>query len=108
MLEETMFINKSLTALGDVINALAMKEKYIPFRNSKLTFILQNYLGRENIKIFRDFLSVNIIGFFHPKIGEGSKTLMFLNLSPASNSYNQTLCSLRFGDKVSNIKLKKK
>jgi kinesin family member C1 len=72
--KETLAINKSLSALADVISALKEK-RHVPYRNSKLTFLLQNYLGSLS-----------------------SKTLMIVNLNPIS--INESLCSLRFAAKV--------
>lgn len=44
-LKEAQHINKSLSALGDVIFALSQKSPHVPFRNSKLTQVLQSSLG---------------------------------------------------------------
>ena len=75
-LKEAQNINKSLSALGDVIAALAEKAAHVPYRNSKLTYLLQNALGGD------------------------AKTLMVANVSPVAESAQETLCSLRFATKV--------
>lgn len=83
-LRETQYINKSLSCLGDVIHALndsSSNKRHIPFRNSKLTYLLQN----------------SLVG--------NSKTLMFVNISSASNHINETLNSLRFASKVNATKM---
>lgn len=75
-MKETQNINKSLSCLGDVIEALGRGSAHIPYRNSKLTHLLQYSLGGN------------------------SKTLMFVMVSPLEAHLKETLTSLRFATKV--------
>ncbi|KAG5765047.1 hypothetical protein H9Q69_003269 [Fusarium xylarioides] len=77
-IKETQNINKSLSCLGDVIEALGRGSGHIPYRNSKLTHLLQYSLGGN------------------------SKTLMFVMVSPLEQHLKETLTSLRFATKVHN------
>merc|ERR1711959_587289 len=86
-LKEGAAINKSLSALGNVIEKLAEKagdtkgkKIIIPYRDSKLTRLLQNALGGS------------------------SKTIMICALSPASSNYEETLSTLRYADRAKKIK----
>ena len=56
-LREAQSINKSLSALGDVISALSEGEKFIPYRNNKLTQLMQDSLGG-NAKTLSMYLQV--------------------------------------------------
>lgn len=62
-LKEAQYINKSLSALGDVIFALSQKSIHVPYRNSKLTQVLQSSLGNQ---IFIYYLDVKYINVYLP------------------------------------------
>ncbi|XP_078336848.1 kinesin-like protein KIF28 isoform X14 [Crassostrea virginica] len=87
-LKEGANINKSLSALGNVISALAdlsmgtKKKIMVPYRDSILTKLLQNALGGN------------------------SKTIMIAALSPADINYDETLSTLRYADRAKKIKNK--
>ena len=46
--EESISINKSLSYLGDVINAISLQSSHVPYRNCKLTSRLQNFMGTDS------------------------------------------------------------
>lgn len=80
-LEEAKKINKSLSTLGMVINALTDgKSSHVPYRDSKLTRILQESLGGN------------------------SRTTLIVNCSPAAYNAEETLSTLRFGMRAKSIK----
>lgn len=84
-LKEAQKINLSLSALGNVISALVDgKSKHIPYRDSKLTRLLQDSLGGN------------------------TKTVMIAALSPADYNYDETLSTLRYASRAKNIKNKPK
>ena len=81
-LNEARSINKSLSALGNVINALSSKQKHVPYRDSKLTRLLSDSLGGN------------------------SKTSLIITASPMSFNADETLSTLRFGVRAKLIKNK--
>ena len=80
-LKEAQAINKSLSALGDVIQARGEKKSHIPFRNSVLTHLLSDSLSGD------------------------AKTLMLVNISPSLSSSEETFCSLNFAARVRSVEL---
>ncbi|KAI8844459.1 P-loop containing nucleoside triphosphate hydrolase protein [Chytriomyces cf. hyalinus JEL632] len=84
-LKEATKINLSLSALGNCISALVDgRSSHIPYRDSKLTRLLQDSLGGN------------------------AKTLMIATLSPASYNFDETLSTLRYANRAKNIKNKPK
>ena len=81
-LEEAKNINKSLSALGNVINALTdnKSHQHIPYRDSKLTRILQESLGGN------------------------ARTTLIITCSPSPFNDQETLSTLRFGYRAKSIK----
>lgn len=80
-LREATKINLSLSTLGNVISALVDgQSSHVPYRNSKLTRLLQDSLGGN------------------------SKTLMCANVSPADINYDETISTLRYANRAKNIK----
>eukprot|EP01006_Ploeotia_vitrea_P038980 TRINITY_DN66300_c5_g10_i1.p1 TRINITY_DN66300_c5_g10~~TRINITY_DN66300_c5_g10_i1.p1 ORF type:complete len:962 (-),score=537.97 TRINITY_DN66300_c5_g10_i1:95-2980(-) len=78
---EATFINKSLSALGNVMLTLSQNKKnaHVPYRDSKLTQLLQDALGGN------------------------SRTMMFVNLSPADHHARESLSSLQFAKRVMKV-----
>lgn len=80
-LKEANSINLSLSALGNVIAALTSKKNaHVPYRDSKLTRLLQDSLGGN------------------------TKTLMMAAVSPVDQSYEETLSTLKYAARASKIK----
>ncbi|GMP33058.1 hypothetical protein CsSME_00006544 [Camellia sinensis var. sinensis] len=96
-LKEAQHINKSLAALGDVIFALSQKSPHIPYRNSKLTQVLQNSLG------YPAYVAIPINCLI--QVGGHAKTLMFVQLNPDLHSYAETTSTLKFAERVSGVEL---
>lgn len=84
-MKEGIKINLSLTALGNVISSLVDgKSSHIPYRDSKLTRLLQDSLGGN------------------------TKTVMIAAISPADYNYDETISTLRYASRAKSIKNKPK
>ena len=81
-MKEGIKINMSLTALGNVISALVDGKPHIPYRDSKLTRLLQDSLGGN------------------------TKTVMMAAISPADYNHDETMSTLRYANRAKNIKNK--
>ena len=84
-MQEGISINKGLLCLGNVISALTdehKKDKHIPYRDSKLTRILQDSLGGN------------------------SRTTVIACVSPAESNYEESLNSIKYASRARNIKNK--
>jgi kinesin family protein C2/C3 len=80
-LTEAKFINQSLAALGNVISALVTRQAHVPYRDSRLTYLLQDSIGGD------------------------SKTVMFANVTPAPYNRAETITTLQFAQRVRAVDL---
>jgi kinesin family protein C2/C3 len=80
-LKEATFINKSLSALGNVMEALDRKASHVPYRDSKLTYLLQDALGGN------------------------SRTMMVVTVCPMDTAYDESVHALQFATRVRRIQI---
>lgn len=80
--KEGSAINQSLTSLGNVINALSNNASYVPYRDSKLTYLLSDSLGGNSL------------------------TLVLACVTPIANAYEETISTLRFAERAKRVKNK--
>jgi Kinesin motor domain len=80
-LKEAGFINKSLSALGNVMEALDRRASHVPYRDSKLTALLQNSLGGN------------------------SRTMMVVTTCPMDSSFDESVHALQFATRVRRIQI---
>lgn len=80
-LKEAQHINKSLSALGDVIAALQNRAPHVPYRNSKLTMLLQ------------------------PTFASQGKVVMLFNVSPMGSSVPESISTLTFAQRAASVEL---
>ncbi|XP_078009955.1 kinesin-like protein KIFC2 isoform X2 [Phascolarctos cinereus] len=80
-LREAQTINRSLLALGGVMAALRARQPHVPFRDSQLTRLLQ------------------------PALGPGATAVMLVQISPRPEDVGETVCSLKFAERVSQVEL---
>jgi kinesin family protein C2/C3 len=80
---EARHINKSLSALGDVVSALQHRASHVPYRNSKLTTLLRGALG------------------------PNGKALLFAHVSPCAASADESVSTLAFAERAAAVELGK-
>ena len=85
LLLETQHINSSLSTLVTCMSSIANKAAHVSYRDSKLTHLLSECLGK------------NTCGL--------SRTLFFINISPETQNFSETLCTLRFAEKLKAIEM---
>eukprot|EP00761_Pharyngomonas_kirbyi_P004160 gb/GECH01004164.1/.p1 GENE.gb/GECH01004164.1/~~gb/GECH01004164.1/.p1 ORF type:complete len:626 (+),score=145.46 gb/GECH01004164.1/:1-1878(+) len=79
-MRETSFVNRSLSALGDVLTSLSQNKQHIPYRNAVLTHMLKDSLGGD------------------------AKMLLFVNISPEHTNTTESLHALSFGFRARQVK----
>ncbi|XP_044284307.1 kinesin-like protein KIF25 [Varanus komodoensis] len=79
VLRETSFINRSLSALADVLGAISEQRSHVPYRNSKLTHLLQDSIGGD------------------------AKLLLVLCVSPSQKYITESLQTLGFGSRAQQV-----
>jgi hypothetical protein len=84
MKDEAKTINASLLSLGHVVSSLSNGDKHVPWRNSKLTRLLQDSIGGQ------------------------SRTTIILTVGPSSNSLHETTNTLQFGQRAMAVKVQAK
>jgi kinesin family protein 3/17 len=78
-LKEGSAINLSLSSLGNVINALSSRSSHVPYRDSKLTYLLSDSLGGNSL------------------------TLVLACISPLASCYEETISTLRFAERAKKV-----